>query len=339
MQITTVGLDLAKEVFHLSAQDANGLERKRRALRRNQVLNYFAQLPPCRVGMEACAGAHWWARQLQALGHQVKLVPPQYVKAYLRGQKNDYNDARAIAEAVRSPQMHFAAIKSAEQQDIQSLHRLRAGFSRQRTEWVNRLRGLLAEYGIVLPRSPERLRSALPTIIEDGHNELSPRMRRLLEQGYQHLCQLETELATLDRELKQINAEDERCQRLLSIPGFGPVVASAFLSTFADGSQFRRGRELAAALGLVPRQYSTGGRTALGSITKRGDRYLRSLLFQGARSVLNRAAQKTDPLSLWVNRIRAERGYNKACIALANKLARIGWAVLAHKQTYRPAAA
>lgn len=335
----TVGLDLAKNIFHLIALDTHGKVVCQKKLRRCQVLTYFANLPVSRVGMEACGGAHYWARELGALGHEVKLLPAQHVKPYVRGNKNDYNDALAIAEAYDRPKMHSVAVKTTDQQDIQALHRLRERRVQERTGLCNQLRGLLAEYGWVIPKGVNRVRRRLPELLEDAENGLSARLRRLLAQGLQQLDELDAHIAVYDRELQAYSREDEACQRLTTIPGFGPVVASVFYSVVGNGEAYRRGRDVSASLGLVPRQHGSGDKTQLLGISKRGDRYLRSLLVHGARAVVTQAAKKDDRLSRWVNRVRAQRGVNKATVALANKLARIGWAVLAHKTVYQPAEA
>lgn len=334
-KITTIGLDLAKNVFHVVCCDEHGKVVKKKMLKRFQVLNYFANLPTCLVGMEACASAHHWARELGALGHQVKLIPPQYVKPYVRGNKNDYNDALAIAEAVIRPEMHFVAVKTPEQQDIQALHRLREKRLQERTALCNQLRGLLAEYGLILPQGVNILRRRLPELLEDGENGLSDLFRRLLAQSYQQLQELDGYIDFYTQEMKRQSQQDEACQRLQTIPGYGPIVASVFHSVVGNGEAYRRGRDVSASLGLVPRQHSSGGKEVLLGISKRGDRYLRSLLVHGARSVVIQATKKDDRLSRWINKVKAERGFNKAVVALANKMARIGWAVLVNKNVYQ----
>lgn len=336
MNITTVGLDLAKSVFHVVALDAHGHEKMKKRLSRAQVLKFFAKLPACVVGMEACASAHYFARELTKLGHEAKLMPPQYVKAYLRGQKNDTNDARAIAEAVRAPGMRFVTAKTLEQQDVQSLVRLREGVVEARTALMNRLRGLLGEYGIVMSSGASVLRRALPEVLEDASNGLSDALRRWLEQGRHQLLELDAHLENLTRELTAVSKQDDRARRLQTIPGFGPIVASVFVSVIGDGAHYRRGREASASIGLVPRQHSSGGKPVLLGISKRGDRYLRCLLVHGARAVVNAAKNKDDALSRWIKRLCATRGVNKATVALANKLTRIGWAVLRNGGEYRP---
>lgn len=336
-EITTVGLDLAKSVFHAVCLDSRGREAMKKMLRRAQVLDWFANLPPCLIGMEACAGAHEWARRLRALGHNVRLIPPQYVKAYVQGNKNDYNDARAIAEAVGRPRMRFVAVKTVAQQDVQALHRLRASHVAERTAVCNQLRGLLAEYGIVLPKGVTTLRKRIPELLEDGENGLTPLFRRMLERGAQKLRQVDEHIMFYDQLLAEQARDDEAQRRLRTIPGFGPVVASAFHATVGDGQAYRRGRDVSASLGLVPGQHGSGGKEVLLGISKRGDGYLRSLLVHAARSVLCHAERKEDRLSRWATKVKAERGANKAAVALANKLARIGWAVLRHQTVYQPA--
>lgn len=336
MKRITVGLDLAKNVFHVVGIDQRGKQLFRKQLRRNKVADWFAQRPVCRVGMETCSGAHYWARLLLAQGHEVKLVAPQHVKAFLRGQKNDYNDAAAIAEVVSRAQIHFVPVKSPEQLDLQALQRMRSRLMGERTGLSNQLRGLLAEHGIVMPRSLVVLRRRIPELLEAADNGLSVLFRRLLQGRWQHLLQIDEQLAELNRELARAVAGDERCRRLLTIPGFGPVVASGFSVVVGDGRAYRRGRDVSASLGLVPRQHSSGGKVKLLGISKRGDSILRSQLIQGARSVLMHAKGKDDPLSCWALKVRGERGFNKATVAVANKLARIGWSVLRYRTTYQP---
>ena len=336
-EITTVGLDLAKNVFHVVCCDKYGKVVKKKMLRRSQLLSYFANLPSCLVGMEACASAHYWARELCVLGHRTKLIAPQYVKPYVRGNKNDYNDALAIAEAVTRPEMRFVAAKNPEQQDIQALHLLRARRVAERTALCNQLRGLLGENGLVLPKGVNTVRRRLPELLEDGENGLSDLFRSLLAQSYQQLHELDRHIDFYTQHIKRQSQESEACRRLQTIPGYGPIVASVFHSVVGSGEAWRRGRDVSASLGLVPKQRSSGGKEVLLGISKRGDRYLRSLLVHGARSVVVQAANKEDRLSRWVNRVRAERGFNKAVVALANKMARIGWAVLAHKSVYQAA--
>jgi transposase len=336
MNITTVGLDLAKNVFHVVCFNDRDKEVKKRMLRRNQMLQFFVQLPSCRVAMEACASSHYWGRELRTLGHDVKLISPQHVKPYVRGNKNDYNDARAIAEAANRPDMPFVGIKTVEEHDMQAIHRMRSQCLRDRTALSNSTRGLLGEYGIIFAKGVTTLRKKIPELLEDADNGLSLGFRNLLARRYGQLVELDEHIAFYTKELELISQRDDACQRLQTVPGFGPIVSSAFRSTIGDGRSYARGRDAAASLGLVPRQYSSGGKNVLLGISKRGDKYLRKQLVHGARAVVLQAANKDDPLSRWINRIREERGWNKAVVAMANKMARIGWAILRHNTKYQP---
>lgn len=335
MKITTIGLDLAKNVFHLVCFDNRFKEHSKRMLKRHQVLKYFANLPACSVAMEACSSANYWARELNKLGHDVKLIPAQHVKRFLPGNKNDYNDARAIAEASTRDSIRTVAVKTIEEQDIQALHRIRSQCKRDRTALVNSVRGLLSEYGITITKGIRSIRRAIPELLEDADNGLSDYFRELLARRYDQLIELDGHIEFYTHKLEQLARQDEACQRLQTIPGFGPIVSSAFLGVIGHGEQFSKGREAAASLGLVPRQHGTGGKTILLGISKRGDKYLRSLLVHGARSVVTYAIGKDDSLSRWINRIHERRGKNKAVVAMANKMARIGWAVLRHKTGYQ----
>lgn len=334
-EITTIGLDLAKNVFHLVGCDAHGKVVKRKMLKRAKLAAYVANLPPCLIGMEACSGAHDWGRRFEALGHEVRLIAPKHVKAYVRGNKNDYNDARAIAEAARVSDMRFVPVKTVQQQDVQALHRLREGRVGERTALCNQIRGLLAEYGMVLPQGVGAVRKRLPELLEDADNGLSDFFRPLLADCYRQLQELDAHIAFYTDKLKEHARHNEAVQRLQTVPGFGPVVASVFHAFVGDGQAFAKGRDVAAALGLVPKQHSSGAKTVLLGISKRGDRYLRSLLVHGARSVVRQAARKDDRLSRWINQLKATRGANKAAVALANKMARIGWAILRRNEVYR----
>jgi len=336
MEITTIGLDLAKNVFHVVCCNQAGKVLKKKKLTRNKVLPYFAQLPPCLVGLEACGSAHYWGRELEKLGHTAKLLPPQKVKPYVHGQKNDYNDAAGIAEAVTRETIRPVSIKTIEQQDLQSLQRMRSACVKERTALSNQLRGLLGEYGIVINQGLSQVRARVPEILEDAENDLSPQMRRWILRGYRQLLKLDNEVVFYTRELEVISRQHEACQRLQALPGFGPIVAVAFVSHVGDGLAFKRGREASASIGLVPRQHSSGDKAKLFGITKKGNAVLRSLLIHGARSVVRHAEGKNDSLSLWINRIRAERGKNKAAVALANKLSRMGWAMIVNKTEYQP---
>ena len=324
MQITTVGLDLAKSVFQVHAVDGDG-NVVRKALRRVQVLAFFKQTPPCLVGMEACGTSHFWARELTKLGHDVRLMPPAYVKPYVKRGKTDANDAEAICEAVARPNMRFVPVKSLEQQSDLTLHRVRQGFVEERTATLNRLRGLLTEFGHVLPLRASEVHRRVPQLLGKLPTRVAACARDLLE----HAARLQAKTLEYEHEIKihvRSNALACRAQTRL---GIGPITASALVATVGNGHDFKNGRQFAAWLGLVPRQYSTGGRIRLGHITKRGDPYLRTLLVMGARAVLQRAASLTDPLSRWALAVRERRGYHRACIAIAAKNARVAWALLA----------
>lgn len=337
MNITRIGLDLAKHVFQMHGVDWQGKAILRRRLRREQMLAFFDKLPACLIGMEACGSSHYWARELCKRGHEVKLIAPQFVKPYVKSNKNDANDAEAICEAVGRPNMRFVPIKTIEQQDMQAVHRIRSELVKQRTAKANQIRGLLAEYGIVMAQRVDKLRQAIPEILEDAGNGLTPQLRRLLKGLQDDLVQLETRVAELDRDIQRQATENAVAKRLQQIPGIGPITATALVSAIGDGSQFRRGRDMAAWVGLTPRQHSSGGKDRLLGISKRGDAYLRTLLIHGARSVLRTATNKDDPRSRWLKSLSARRHKNIAAVALANKNARIAWALLTKEQDYQPA--
>jgi transposase len=338
MNITRIGVDLAKNVFQVHGVSRQGEIVVRKQLRRAQMLGWFGKLPPCLIGMEACGSAHHWARELGKLGHDVRLMPPQFVKPYVKRGKNDANDAEAICEAVSRPNMRFVAIKTVEQQTTQAEHRIRARLVRSRTAASNEIRGLLAEFGVIVPASLSALRRALPEILEDGENGLSGDFRILLAELAEELRGLDDRVKFYDARLQIRARTDERIQRLLAVEGIGPVVASALVAAVDDGKQFGKGRDLAAWLGLTPREHSSGGKQRLGGISKQGDTYVRTLLIHGARSALNAAVNKTDPRSRWVTALAARRNKNIATVALANKNARIAWAILARGEAYRAAA-
>jgi transposase len=336
MTIKRIGLDLAKQLFQLHGVDQQDQVVLRKQLRRNQMLAYFSNLPPCLIGIEACSSAHYWARELQKLGHTVKLMAPQFVKPYVKSNKNDAKDAEAICEAVSRPTMRFVAIKTIEQQDIQALHRIRTELVHQRTAKVNQIRGFLAEYGMVVERSVEKLRKALPMLLEDGENGLSFYFRALLQGLQQDLITLNDRVSDLDKKIKLLASSNTSANRLQQIPGIGPVTATALVSAVGDGKQFKRGRDLSAWLGLTPRQHSSGGKECLLGISKRGDSYLRTLLIHGARAVLKVAGHKDDPRSRWLQNLCTRRNKNIAAVALANKNARIVWALLTQETDFIP---
>ncbi len=322
--VTTLGIDLAKNVFALHAVDASGRVVMRRSVRRSQLSEVVAQLPPCLIGMEACSGAHEWARRFSQFGHTVKLMAAKFVSAYRKNGKNDGNDAEAICEAVSRPNMRFVPVKSREQQAQLSVHRVRSGFVEQRTATLNRLRGLLSEFGHVLPLSARALRTQTPPLLEQLPAPAAAAALDLLE----HVRILEQRIADYDRQIQLHIRSHPLAQRAQRQPGVGPLSASAIVASVGAAQEFKNGRQFAAWLGLVPRQHSTGGKQRLGQITRSGDRYIRTLLVMGARAVLLRAAREEDPLSRWALALRERRGYHRACVAIAAKNARRVWAVL-----------
>ena len=325
--ITMIGIDLAKQVFQIHAVDAHGNACVRKQLRRKQLLPWLAQQPPCIVAMEACRGAHHWARRLIVMGHEVRLVPPQHVKAFVRGQKNDRNDAAAICEAAKRPEMRTVAVKSIEQQQIMGLHRLRQLLVKQRTGTINQIRGLLSEFGIVLPQGRYRFIAQLPEILADAENDLPPLLRAAFaQQQQQWLRELEARVEHITGELVAIARGSFVCRKLEALPGVGPLISTAFVAEIGDPGAFRNGRQVAAWLGLVPRQHSSGGKERLFGISKRGDPYMRCLLVHGARAMLRVAARRDDALSRWAISVETRRGRNRAAVAMANKNARRLWA-------------
>ena len=327
-QITTVGIDLAKNVFSLHGVDALGKTVLRRTVRRERLVPAVAALSPCLIGMEACSGAHEWGRRFERFGHTVKLMAPKFVAPYRKSAKNDGNDAQAVCEAVGRPNMRFVPVKSAEQQALLALHRVRYGFVVERTATINRLRGLLAEFGVVLPlravnvrRQAAQAAEALPELARGAIGDLLQELRRLDER-----------IELYDRQIEQQAKLCEPARRLMAIRGIGPTTALAIVATVGNAREFKNGRQFAAWIGLVPNQYSTGGKPRLGHISKRGDAYLRNLLVQGARSVLHSASGREDRLSRWVLELQRRRGYHRTLVAIANKNARIAWALLAKDQ-------
>jgi len=333
MNITTIGLDLAKNVFQVHGVDERGKTVLKKQLKRAQVLPFFANLVPCRVGMEACAAAHYWGRRLVALGHEVKLMAPQFVKPYVKANKNDARDAEAICEAVGRPNMRFVALKNAAQQAVLSIHRARQGFIKARTAQANQLRGLLGEFGIAIPKGIRELPAHIPDILEDAENELPSLMRALVQRLWEHFRELDRQVGELDREIQRLHREDESMQRLAEIPGIGALTASALAATVGDAKTFDNARQLPAWLGLVPRQHSSGGKQVLLGISKRGDCYVRTLLIHGARSVIQQAERRNDG-DPWIKKLLARRPRNVVTVAVANRNARIAWAILAHQRRY-----
>jgi transposase len=331
MKITTIGLDLAKVSFQVHGVDGQGKTILRKSLKRSQMVEFFAQLPVCLIGMEACGSAHYWARQLAAMGHTVRVMAPQYVKPYVKRNKNDAADAEAICEAVSRPNMRFVSVKTAEQQTVMSIHRARAGFMKARTACANQIRGLLYEFGITVPQGIHHLREIHERM--EGV-ELPPMFCRLIGGLLAYYRELDARIGELEADLLHWHRSDAASQRLAAVPGVGLLTATAVAASIGDARQFKNGRQLAASLGLVPRQHSTGGKPTLLGISKRGDVYLRTLLIHGARSVLHHCAAGQHADRLWSVQVMRRRNRNIAAVALANKNARILWALLARGERY-----
>ena len=338
MKIKRIGVDLAKNVFHVHGVDPQEKPVWERRLRRNNWIGEICKRvePGAEIGLEACAGAHHWARKLATRGYRVKLMAPQFVKPYVKSNKTDRNDAAAICEAMSRPSMRFVAVKSTEQQDIQAVHRVRSDLLKQRTSKANQIRGLVGEYGLVAPLYLSALRRTLPEWLEDADNGLSDRFRRLLAGLADDLRQLDVRIAELDKEIKSLAKCCSAAQRLLQLRGVGPVTATALVAALGTGDAFRRGRDFAVSLGLTPRQHSTGGKDRLLGISKRGDSYLRKQLVHGARSVVRTAAKHQDPLSQWIQNLSSRKHANTVVVALANKTARMAWALIRYEDDYKP---
>ena len=334
MNRNVVGIDIAKSVFHLfTIKDGKAMKKK---LKRSELLAFIAQLPPSLIALEACGGAHHWARSFQFLGHEVVLLNARFVKAFVVGNKNDFNDAEAIYTAACQPNKRTVAIKSIEQQDLAMLQGIRRGKVDERTALVNQMRGYLAERGIVLPRSVNQLRKQLPCILEDGENDLGTLSRKLFAEQYQALKALDEAISALDREITAVCQQNALARRLINIPGIGPLTAILAAADVGDGKGYDSSRDYAASVGVVPRQHSSGDKQVLLGISKRGNRQLRALLIHGARAVLKYCGDKSDPLSLWLKGLIERRGFNKAAVALANKNARIIWAMATRGSDYAP---
>jgi len=338
MELHAIGIDLGKTLFHLVGVDAVGNVVVRKRCSRTQLLAYTANVRVQRIGMEACSGAHFLGRALREQGHNVRLMPAQYVKPYVKTNKSDYIDAEAVAEAVQRPTMRFVPIKTEEQLDQQAVHRVRERWVTRRTAVVNQVRGLLLERGLTLPKGRSHVDHALPEILEDGNLSLSDSFRMLLAQLKLELDQLTARIEQMDAVIRQTATENEVCQRLAAIPGIGPVTATALIAAIGSGSEFRRGRDLAAWVGMVSREYSTGGKQKLLGISKRGNGYLRRLFVQGARVVMQYHTKQAPGLSCWLGRLMARTHQNVAVVALANKLICMAWAVLCKNEIYRPPA-
>ena len=337
MTIETLGIDIAKTVFQLHGVNRSGRLILKRRMMRDQLLQVIAQTEPCTIAIEACTGAFYWQRKFEEHGHKVKIISPQYVKPFVRRQKTDGNDAEAICTAARQAHMRFVPKKSIEQQDIQALHRARQRMVNHRTAVVSQIRGLLLDRGIAFPKSITRARRMIPEILTDEENELTALAREAIGELHDLFRDLDLRIASFDKKIERVFRASEDCQRIARIKGVGPKTATAVIAAIGDGTEFKNGRHLAAWVGLVPRQHSSGQRTVLLGISKRGSQHLRSLLVHGARSVVRTAAGKADPFNTWVNQLHRRRGFNRATVVVANKNARIIWAVLRSGEAYRAA--
>ena len=335
-EVSTIGVDIAKKVFQVHGVDSSGRVVIRRALRRSQVLKWFAKLPPCLVGMEACATAHYWARELRKLGHEARLIPPAYAKAYVRRNKNDPADAEAICEAVSRPSMRFVAVKSEAQQAAAGIHRVREILMKQHTMLTNQIRGLMAEFGVVAAKGRLGLKELTAILADPNDLRIPSPLCEGLAAIVETLRFVDGKLEAIERQLVQAGRENATVRHLITAPGYGPIVASAMAAMVVDPAAFRRSSDFAASLGLVPRQEGTGGKRWLGSISKRGNGYLRRLLVNGATAVLKSKRAKQDP---WLAKLLAAKPRKLAAVALANKMARIGWALMTRQEDFREARA
>jgi transposase len=335
MDIATLGIDIGMTWFHLIGCNRAGTPVARHKLNRGKLLQFIANLPRCLIGMEACPGSQYFARAFQSHGHEVRLIAPRFIKPYVRGQKNDFNDAAAIAEAVTRPTMRFVVPKSNDQLDLQAIHRVRDRLVGERTAVINQIRAFLIEYGLPVKEGRAALRRNLASMLEDAQNGLSGKMRQLIARLREHWQQLELQIDQCMQEIELIVSRNEECRRLVSIPGIGSLGATALVAAVGNATTFRKGRELAAWLGLVPRQWSTGGKPTLLGIGKRGNSYVRRLFIHGARSVLQHLKRGNHQLGSWMTQLEKRAHKNVVIVAIANKMARIAWAVLARQETYR----
>lgn len=338
MRVTTVGIDLAKRTFQLHGADDKGRVLFRKKVTRKDLGKELEALDPCRIVMEACGGANYWGRTFSAMGHQVKLISPQFVKPFVKSQKNDRNDAEAIVEAASRPSMRFVPVKKLWQQDIQTLHRVREGYVKQLRAINCQIRGLASEYGVIFSEGSSKFKKELLWSLEDAGNGLSSLAREMLRDLLENYLSVEKLSHKVEDKLKRIAKEREDCQRLLKVPGVGPITATAFVSSVGDPREFKNGRQASAWLGLVPQQYSTGGKTTLVGISKRGDNYLRYLLIQGGHAVVRVASSKGDyggKFYKWANELKKRKGANVASVAVANRNARVMWALLASGGDYK----
>jgi transposase len=334
MKITTIGIDLAKSVFQVHGVDGQGRAVLRKQLKRDQMAAFFGNLEPCLIGMEACGSAHYWARKLQAQGHHVKLIAPQFVKPYVKTNKHDAADAEAICEAVGRPSMRFVPVKNVEQQAVLALHRVRQGLVKARTAQANQIRGLLSEFGLIIAQGMAHIHKRVPLLLDEAKDELPGAFRELMQRLLERLKEVDRQVGEMDVQIQSWHRSNALSRKLEQIPGIGPITASALVASIGQAKNFANGRQLAAWLGLVPKQHSTGGKTNLLGISKRGDTYLRTLLIHGARAVIRQAERKPDTQG-WLHQLIGRRNKNVAAVALANKNARIVWALLAHEREFR----
>ena len=332
--IKVLGIDLAKNVFQLHGADSKGKCVLRKRLSRAKLMAFVANLQPCIIGIEACGGSHYWARYFKQYGHEVRMMSPQFVKPYVKSNKNDRNDAEAIAEACTRPHMRFVPVKTIEQQDILVIHRARELSIKNRTAQASQIRGILNEYGVTIPQGISKIRR-LPEVVELNQDKLSVLVVELMAQLHEQFKAYDVQVKKYDRQLEALAKHNNVCQEVQKIAGIGPLIASAIVATIGDANAFKNGREVSAWLGLTPKQYSSGEKIVLGGISKRGDRYMRKLLIQGARTAVKVCDKKTDKLSCWVTDKKQRCGFNKAAVALANKNARMVWAIMATGECYR----
>jgi transposase len=335
MNITTIGIDLAKTSFSLVGTNKHGKVVLRKTLSRNKLMSFIAQCPPCLIGLEACSGAHYWAREFEKLGHEPRIIAAKFVEPYRKGSKNDNNDAEAICEAARRPNIWYVPVKSADQQALLCVHRVRQGVVGERTRWINRSRGLLSEFGIVIPKGRYALQAALPVILTDLENGLPELTRQMIHDLWLSIQQANEQVLGYDRALSQLAREDDNAKRLLTIPGVGELTATGVVASVPDPRLFKNSRQFSAWLGLVPRQYTTGGQIRLGRITKRVDKYLRMCLVHGARAVIAKLGDKQDHVSCWIRGVIERRGYLRAVVALAARNARLIWTLMVKREDYR----
>jgi transposase len=333
--IKVLGIDLAKHIFSIHGADEHGKCVMRKTVKRNKLLEEIAQLPKCLIGMEACSGSHHWAREIKKLGHDVRIMASKFVIPYRQNEKNDSNDAEAICEAVSRPKTRFVSIKSEEQQAVLCLHRFRQGLIKDRTALINRLRGLLSEFGIVMPKGRYPAQNTITGILEDAENGLPYLARECLNDVWQRIQALNVDILNYDRKLYALANQMKDAKRLMSIPGVGEVTATAVVATVNDAKHFDSSKQFAAWIGLVPRQYTTGGIVRLGRISKRGDKYIRTLLIHGARAVIANCKNKNDKTSQWIRQLIERRGFRRTCVALAAKNARFMWALLQSGKEYQ----